>query len=83
MKTKKTASDTYHIQNVLNKATETHTVPIYRTIRIHIVLETLSIQTATDGTHYASCNLFLSLKPLHRNSSMSSTEINSNTQRLL
>lgn len=64
----------YHIQEVLNKATEAHTVPIYGTVGIYIIVKILNPQTATNRTHDASLDLFLSLKTLHRDSPITSTK---------
>ena len=45
---------TYCIDEVLKKATKTNTVPIHRTVWIHIIFKIIHSQTATDGTHFAS-----------------------------
>lgn len=64
----------YHMYEVLNKATEACTVPINGTVGIYIIFKILSTQTATNSSHDASLDLFLSLKNLHRDSPISATK---------
>lgn len=45
---------TYHVQEILNKATEAQTVSIYITVWIHVVLKILSTQAATNRAHNVS-----------------------------